>query len=56
MVKIGIKTLRLLKAQPGSHFLFKYDEDIPVQTCKKYGVELRVSRNKDLGLKFVTRV
>jgi hypothetical protein len=56
MIKVGDTTMKLLKAKPGSHFLFEYNSDIPIRTCKKYGVDLRVIRNKALGLKFVTRL
>ena len=56
MVKVGNNTVRLLNAKPGSHFLFGYNEDVPVRTCKKYGVDLRVIRNKELNLKVVTRI
>ena len=55
MVQVGNNTVRLLNAKPGSHFLFGYNEDVPVRTCKKYGVDLRVIRNKELNLKVVTR-
>jgi hypothetical protein len=56
MIKVGDTTMKLLRAKPGSHFLFKYNTDLPIRTCRKYGVELHITRNKTLGLKFVTRL
>jgi hypothetical protein len=56
MIKVGNTTMKLLKAKPGSHFLFEYNTDLPIRTCRKYGVELRITRNKALGLKLVTRL
>jgi hypothetical protein len=56
MVKIGATTARLIKAAPGSNFIFGAKENVPYNTCKKYGVTLRSTECKSLGIKIVTRV
>ena len=56
MVKIGSTTARLIKAAPGTNFIFESKENVPYNTCKKYGVTLRSAECKDLGIKIVTRV
>lgn len=56
MVKIGPTTARLIKAAPGTNFIFEAKENVPYNTCKKYGVTLRSTELKDLGIKIVTRV
>jgi hypothetical protein len=56
MVKIGPTTARLIKAKPGTNFIFDAKENVPYNTCKKYNVTLRSTELKDLGIKIVTRV
>jgi hypothetical protein len=56
MVKIGSNTARLIKAAPGTNFIFESKENVPYNTCKKYGVTLRSTECKNLGIKIVTRV
>jgi len=57
MQKIGTKAVQLLKAKPGTHFVFAFNESLPIQTCKRHGVTIVVhGRNKKLNLKFVTRL
>jgi hypothetical protein len=56
MVKIGSNTARLIKATPGTNFIFAAKENVPYNTCKKYGVTLRSTDCKALGIKIVTRL
>jgi hypothetical protein len=56
MIQIGATTARLIKAKPGTNFIFQSKENVPYNTCKKYGVTLRSTECKDLGIKIVTRV
>lgn len=56
MIQIGATTARLIKAKPGTNFIFQSKENVPYNTCKKYGVTLRSTECKDLGIKIVTRM
>jgi hypothetical protein len=54
MIKIGNLTAALLRAEKFSNFIFPINQDIPKKTCSKYGVKLKVSTRKNLGIKIVT--
>jgi hypothetical protein len=56
MLNVGEKTARLMMAKPGSFFIFPKKEDVPLRTCKKFGVELVVVPMKDKPFKIVKRV
>ena len=54
MNRIGQATATFLRAQNGTNFVMPYGKDVPIKTCKKYGVDLRVVRRKDLDIQVVT--
>lgn len=56
MLNVGEKTARLMMAKPGSFFVFAKNEDIPIRTCRKFGVELLIKQMKDRPFKIVKRV
>lgn len=56
MIQIGTNTARLIRAKPGTNFIFQAKENVPYNTCKKHGVTLRSIECKDLGIKIVTRI
>ena len=54
MIKVGNLTAALLRADRFTNFIFPIDTDIPKKTCSKYGVKLKVTTRKNLGIKIVT--
>lgn len=56
MLNVGEKTARLMMAKPGSFFVFAKKEDVPIRTCKKFGVNLVITPMKDKPFKIVKRV
>jgi hypothetical protein len=56
MLNVGEKTARLMMAKPGSFFVFGKNEDVPIRTCKKFGISLLVMPVKDRPFKIVKRV
>ena len=43
----------LLTAKDGEVFVFPYRFDIPIRTCKKYFIELKVKQSKKTEMKVV---
>jgi hypothetical protein len=56
MVNVSEKAARLMKSRPGSFFVFGSNEDVPVETCAKFGVKLFVDKVKGQPFKIVKRV
>ena len=54
MIKIADLTAKLLTAEKYSNYIFPYKQDLPIRTCAKYGVNLKVVYRKNLGIKVVT--
>jgi len=54
MSKVGNLTATFLRAERFSNFVLPINIDIPKRTCLKYGVKLKVSTRKNLGIKIVT--
>jgi hypothetical protein len=56
MSNVGEKTARLMMSKPGSFFVFEKKEDIPVNTCKKFGIELMIKPIQNSQFKIVKRI
>ena len=54
MIKIGDLTAKFLRAEKYSNYIVPYKLDLPIRTCAKYGVNLKVTYRKNLGIKIVT--
>ena len=54
MTKVSNLTAQFLRADRFSNFILPIGVDIPKRTCLKYGVKLKVSTRKNLGIKIVT--
>jgi hypothetical protein len=54
MNRVGKLTATFLRAEKFSNFVLPIETDIPKRTCLKYGVKLKVSTRKNLGIKIVT--
>ena len=56
MSNVGEKTARLMMSKPGTFFVFEKKEDIPVRTCKKFGIELMIKPIQNTNFKLVKRI
>lgn len=56
IINVSEKAARFIKAKPGSFFVMPKQDDVPFDTCAKFGVKLFVTPMKDQPFKVVKRV